>query len=381
VVGGKNSANTVRLAELAAETGTPTFHIETSDELDLKQLRGKQTIGLTAGASTPNWMIVEVAERLKEAALRNEPPLKRHAINCIKFLLNTNLYAALGAFGMGLGCAVLYPHPARASFPFLAIVVATLYIFAMHTLNIRSERDTERYTDPLRWKFHLRFASTLMAFGLVATMGALAVSFHMNLWAFCLMSLAVITGVLHRLTFVPRVLTPFFGRRRLAEIPGSKDLFMGGAWAVTLVALPLVAQFSNGSPLDVLAQPRSLLNAGIAFFYVFTLVFIRSVVFDMREIQTDQLVGRETIPVVVGKERTKILLAAMTALLMLAMLIALWAGIFTTAGWLMLLPILYTCGYLYLFHKRAIMHGVWFEIIVGGQFLLVGLLALIGWKM
>ncbi|HBF35086.1 TPA: hypothetical protein DDW35_11050, partial [Candidatus Sumerlaeota bacterium] len=132
---------------------------------------------------------------------------------------------------------------------------------------------------------------------------------------------------------------------------------------------------------DVLTQPRSLLNAGIAFFYVFTLVFIRSVVFDLREIQTDQLVGRETIPIVIGKERTKVLLAALTALLFAAMLTALWSGVFTRAGWLMLLPILYTCGYLYLFHKRAIMHGITFEVIVGGKFLLVGLLALIGWKM
>ncbi|HBF35087.1 TPA: 4-hydroxy-3-methylbut-2-enyl diphosphate reductase, partial [Candidatus Sumerlaeota bacterium] len=261
VVGGKNSANTVRLAELAAETGTPTFHIETSDELDLKQLHGKKTVGLTAGASTPNWMIVEVAERLKEAALQDEPFLKRHVANFIKFLLNTHLFAALGAFGLGLGCAVLYPHAARASFPFVAIVAGTLYIFAMHTLNIRSERDTERYTDPLRWRFHLRFGRVLLAFGLAAAVGSLALSFRMNIWAFGLMSLAVITGVLHRLTFVPRILTPFFGRRRLAEIPGSKDLFMGGAWAVVLAALPLFAQLSNGSPLDVLTEPRSLLNA------------------------------------------------------------------------------------------------------------------------
>jgi 4-hydroxy-3-methylbut-2-enyl diphosphate reductase len=282
---------------------------------------------------------------------------------------------------MGLGCAVLYPHAARATFPFTAIIAGTLYIFAMHTLNIRSERDTERYTDPLRWKFHLRFGRTLLLLGLAAAAGALVLTFHMNIWAFVLMLLAVITGVLHRLTFVPRILTPIFGRRRLAEIPGSKDLFMGGAWAVVLAALPLFAQLSNGSPLDVLTQPRSLLNAGIAFFYVFTLVFIRSVVFDLREIQTDQLVGRETIPIVIGKERTKTLLAAMTMLLLAAMLTALWSGVFTAAGWLMLLPILYTCAYLYLFHKRTIMHGITFEIIVGGKFLLVGLLALIGWKM
>lgn len=60
VIGGKNSANTMKLARLCAETGTPTHQLETAAELDRKWLKGKNSIGITAGASTPDWIIEEV---------------------------------------------------------------------------------------------------------------------------------------------------------------------------------------------------------------------------------------------------------------------------------------------------------------------------------
>jgi (E)-4-hydroxy-3-methyl-but-2-enyl pyrophosphate reductase len=65
VVGGKNSGNTTRLAELCRRTGTPTFHIETHEDLDRGWFRGARKVGITAGASTPDWVIKGVEECLK----------------------------------------------------------------------------------------------------------------------------------------------------------------------------------------------------------------------------------------------------------------------------------------------------------------------------
>ena len=64
VIGDKLSANTKRLTELCAHTGTETHQIQTAKELDKNWLKGKQKIGLTAGASTPDWVIKEVVDRL-----------------------------------------------------------------------------------------------------------------------------------------------------------------------------------------------------------------------------------------------------------------------------------------------------------------------------
>lgn len=66
VVGGKNSANTKKLARLCSDTGTPTFHIETAEEIQKEWLEGKQTIGITAGASTPDWIIEEVKSYMED---------------------------------------------------------------------------------------------------------------------------------------------------------------------------------------------------------------------------------------------------------------------------------------------------------------------------
>jgi len=64
VVGGYNSANTRRLAEVCAELQPRTHHIETADEIDSSWFDGVETVGVTAGASTPKWIIDEVMERI-----------------------------------------------------------------------------------------------------------------------------------------------------------------------------------------------------------------------------------------------------------------------------------------------------------------------------
>ncbi|WP_446425063.1 4-hydroxy-3-methylbut-2-enyl diphosphate reductase [Mailhella sp.] len=66
VVGGKTSGNTRRLAELARTRGVPTVLVETADELEPAFFNGVQTVGLTAGASTPGYIIDEVEVRLKQ---------------------------------------------------------------------------------------------------------------------------------------------------------------------------------------------------------------------------------------------------------------------------------------------------------------------------
>ncbi|MBD3182702.1 4-hydroxy-3-methylbut-2-enyl diphosphate reductase [Candidatus Poribacteria bacterium] len=65
VIGGYNSANTNRLASLCKETGVHTYHIETVNEIEKSWLKNISKVGITAGASTPDWIINEVIERLK----------------------------------------------------------------------------------------------------------------------------------------------------------------------------------------------------------------------------------------------------------------------------------------------------------------------------
>ena len=65
VIGGKHSANTRKLALLAKQQKLPSYHIETWNDLDLEEIRKFQTVGVTAGASTPDFIIDEVCRKLE----------------------------------------------------------------------------------------------------------------------------------------------------------------------------------------------------------------------------------------------------------------------------------------------------------------------------
>jgi len=65
VIGGRNSANTRRLAELCSQVQPHTYHVETVDELKEKSFEGFEAVGITAGASTPQWLIDPIVTYLK----------------------------------------------------------------------------------------------------------------------------------------------------------------------------------------------------------------------------------------------------------------------------------------------------------------------------
>lgn len=66
VVGGKNSANTRKLAEVAGNTGVETHHIKDETEIEPEWIEGVDKVGITAGASTPQSAVSSVEDTLLE---------------------------------------------------------------------------------------------------------------------------------------------------------------------------------------------------------------------------------------------------------------------------------------------------------------------------
>lgn len=69
VIGGYNSANTCKLVSICQDVGVATKHVETAAELQDEWFEGVNKIGLTAGASTPDWIIREVIDKMEELTM------------------------------------------------------------------------------------------------------------------------------------------------------------------------------------------------------------------------------------------------------------------------------------------------------------------------
>ncbi|NOZ25536.1 MAG: 4-hydroxy-3-methylbut-2-enyl diphosphate reductase [Nitrospirae bacterium] len=65
VVGGKNSANTKQLVTLCNESKVRTYHVETADDLSAEWFDGVEKVGITAGASTPDWIISDIVRKIE----------------------------------------------------------------------------------------------------------------------------------------------------------------------------------------------------------------------------------------------------------------------------------------------------------------------------
>ena len=365
VVGGRDSANTGRLVDVAAAAGKPTFQVETASELDESELARFDDIGVTAGASTPNWLIQEVVGRLQAIQSVRPGPLSsvRRAARFVGELsADLGIVVSLGAGCMTYAGCRLQGVPGNVAL----YALASLYVLAMVLFNNFADHATAVFSEPRRARFYSTYRRLIIA----AATGAVACAALLALVAgwlpFAMMLLAIAVGVSYTLPGFPKWLMRLFHRRRLRDLPASKDAASALGWASVCVIVPFLA---HGG--------KVMAGTAVAFSFVVIIVFIRSVLTDIRRIQGDRLVGKETIPTVVGIGATKVILGVMAIALAALLISATMNGWIPKVGYGLVACVLYACGYLYLYHERIIFQGLSFEAVVDSNFLLAGVIAII----
>ncbi|MFC1516832.1 4-hydroxy-3-methylbut-2-enyl diphosphate reductase, partial [Thermodesulfobacteriota bacterium] len=164
VVGGHNSGNTQRLAEIARQTGKPTYHVETESELDFEAISSAQIIGITAGASTPNWIIKKIYRSLEILTIKKGEGWYRLLFNIQRALLQTNIYVSIGAGCLCYACtkiqglANFFPH----------VLIAMLYVQSMHIFNNLIGTKADQYNDPDRASFYNKNKILLALLAIIA---------------------------------------------------------------------------------------------------------------------------------------------------------------------------------------------------------------------
>lgn len=359
VVGGRESGNTQRLVEIARATGVPTYHVETEQELNLAELSRFQTIGVTAGASTPHWLISNVVSLLKhEWAFRHDSPL--HWLQrAWRFLVKSNLYVALGAGCLSYTSSLLQ----RVEPLFTYFFVAFFYIYAMHILNNFTD-EASKLNDPVQTLFYGEHRQFLLLSGTISGLAALLLAGTLTPLAFFFVLLMTILGLLYNINIFPPRLASWTQGQRLKEIPGAKTIFTSVAWGVLAALIPVVS-----------APIRLSWATGLTFFFVTGIVFIRSGLFEILALEGDRIVGKETLAVALGKEKTMQVLIYLLYLLALTLLLGTWAGLLSTLGYALLVCVAYAWGYLWLYRRGVLETGLLLESLVEGNLILAGWIA------
>ncbi|MEK6622510.1 MAG: 4-hydroxy-3-methylbut-2-enyl diphosphate reductase, partial [Planctomycetota bacterium] len=364
VVGGRGSANTTRLVKICEAQGTPTFHVETDAELDIARLKDFDTVGVTAGASTPNWMIKRVVEKVHAYKVSRYGKILFGIKGVASFFIRSCIYAGLGAASLSYASATLIGIQPRISF----CLIAALFIFSMQVLNHFANKEAVAINEPLKAKFYERKQTLFVALGVAGAMTSFVIGYLLCRSIFLCIFLASLFGIFYRLEIIPKSVSRIIRYRSLEQIPGSKEIFYGIAWSVSTALIPFLGTAKILTPALVVAL-------GVTF----SLAFVRAVVLDIRDIQGDRILGKETIPIALGKERTKTILTIITALTAVLLGISPLLGWTTSLGYYLLPCVAYAFGYQYLFQKRIVSEALMLETIADFNFILAGIIVFI-WK-
>ncbi len=362
VVGGRNSGNTRRLAEIARESGKPTYHIESEADLadiDTDVLVTAGHIGITAGASTPNWVIKKVYRALEALQVKREQSWRRILFRMQRALLLTNIYVSLGA-----GClsyASLKLQGFSQLFPY--VLISMLYVQSMHILAHLTGNKADQYNDPERANFYGKYKILLTILALAAGSAGLVIAFTLGLFPFLLLLVLSLLGLSYNLRLVPSRI--FSGKyRRLRDIPGSKTFMIAVAWGIVTALLP---PFSLADKTHWVTLLIFLWAAGI--------VFVRTAFFDVLDMQGDRIVGKETIAILLGEKQSLRLLKIMLLILIAALLLLSAFHLISYLGFVLVASPITLLFLLSGYERGVLMPSVKLEFLIETNFVLAGAIA------
>ena len=340
VVGGKHSANTARLALLCKELAPAVLHIETEAELTPQQVLAPKRIFITAGASTPNWVIDQVAQWVRQTRANRGFAFMGMLQRLWAKGVSYSLYTAFAAMALTYVCMKLEGLHAQIK----PLLFSWLFVFSLTTVN-------RAFEDKARPAGQLSALTGFIAAGL-----GLWVAWRMGGQVFALAAAFMAAGLLY----------PFrhFLKSKMLSLPGTKDFFTALGWGFSCAFLPA---FANGMML------RKALY--LAIFYAVLLVFMRSVTLGFTSANKDLMIGKESFYKAFGFGKTKLAVAGLLILLtavLVTLLLITWKP--ALVG-MLLLGNFYTIFVVIYYYSHPASRGVKEETLIDGQFFVLWLLA------
>ncbi|MGE5669999.1 MAG: 4-hydroxy-3-methylbut-2-enyl diphosphate reductase, partial [Fibrobacterota bacterium] len=307
VVGGKNSANTQRLAKIGADYGKITQHVETENEINWDSISQCKTIGITAGASTPTWMIKRVHDYIQFMSQTRRRSIKNILLHLLDIFANMNIFVSLGAV------AVYYASCYLQGFDFNLIggLIAFTYFLSMYLWNSLASIEKTQHHGISRYRFYHAHKRTLYIIVTFVILLTLVFCTFYSLSLFYLMLFATLAGLAYHMSILPSFFHHILPYKTLKDIPTSRELFIALAWCTVLTFMPQV--LANTFTIDILSLAL--------FTWIFIIAYLRSLIFDLRDIEGDRIMGRETLITIIGEKRARKVMLLMIWICLAALLI------------------------------------------------------------
>ncbi len=361
VVGGQNSGNTKRLAEISKKTGKPTYHVETESEIDVDALSEAKCVGITAGASTPNWVIKKIYRTLEALPYKKKQGLQRVIFPIQRVLLLTNIYVSIGAGCLCYACIKIQGITNNLHH----VLISMLYVLSMHILNNLIGTKADKYNDPDRSSFYNKNKILLSFLAFTAGGIGLMTAYSVGWVPFLILFVMSIMGLSYNLRLIPKRFE-YDKYSRLRDIPGSKTVLIAMAWGIVTSVLPRLS-VSGGIHL----------NTAIIFLWSLSLVFVRTAFFDILDMQGDRIVGKETIPILLGEKRALRLLKTILAINFGILFISSTFQLISSLGFILLICPAFVFIMLSAHERGYMLPGIRLEFLVESNFVVAGVMTLI----
>jgi 4-hydroxybenzoate polyprenyltransferase len=206
----------------------------------------------------------------------------------------------------------------------------------------------------------------LVLSGLLSIAGALLVAGSLGFLSFLAVAGLSLLGAIYSLPIVPFSRRHLWRYSKIKDIPGSKTLSQALAWGAVIALLPLI------EPPYV-----PFVSSLVAFFFVFSVVYVRSALFDIFQVQGDLIVGAETLPITLGEKRT---LLVLRGVILGGAIIAVTSPVLSLSShfsYALVLCYLALTLCLITYEKRWLHPGTSLEALVEGNLFLPGFLGLL----
>ncbi|WP_300369757.1 4-hydroxy-3-methylbut-2-enyl diphosphate reductase [Brachyspira sp.] len=305
VIGGSESSNTRNLYNIASAI-KPAFYVEYKEDLENIDLSNYKNIGIMAGASTPDWLIEDVAQTIKDKYASN---ITRIFSKIFDFLNYGYIFFSVGAFLMSYAIYDILSQP----FQYKIGIITALYYLYMSLGNGYSNY-TIRISDYRRYLFYQTNKIFFISLMVVSALLMFYFAYKVDIGILMLSILSSLLGVGYNISFEnkSRFESSFFFRLFKKLIP-----FKAIVISVAVVVL------LNGS---IFIMHRDIFSRN-PFLYlfstsiVFLFMFIRQALIEIKFSQSDKIAGAVTLTTYIDSHKLAIITGIIPIILALFMVV------------------------------------------------------------